>query len=122
MVFLLAVPVTLVFVFGGKLLIRLLFGAGYIESYLPLIILCMAQLVNAFTGSVGLLLIMTGKQKFYTKVITILAILNVLISVPFVIKYGSIGAAIVFALFLAIQNIYLSIYVKRKYNYNTTIL
>jgi len=109
------------FIIGGKPLLVFLFGKEYEASYLPLVILCIGQLVNTATGSVGILLAMTGRQAVFTKVILVSAILNLFLSVPFVMYFDTLGAAIVYSSLMAIQNIYLVFYVKSRLNFNTTI-
>ncbi len=120
-IFIFAVPVVLIFIIGGKPLLVFLFGKEYEASYLPLVILCIGQLVNTATGSVGILLAMTGRQAVFTKVILVSAILNLFLSVPFVMYFDTLGAAIVYSSLMAIQNIYLVFYVKSRLNFNTTI-
>jgi O-antigen/teichoic acid export membrane protein len=120
-IFLFAVPVVIVFVIGGEKLIDFLFGKEYNKAYLPLVILCFGQLINAATGSVGLVLGMTGKQAYFAKVIGLIAFLNVLSSVPMIIFYDVLGAVIVNSILLITQNVLLVLYAKKKLNIQTTI-
>jgi len=121
-IFLFAIPVVLVFIFGGKPLLVFLFGSQYIASYIPLVLLCIGQLVNAATGSVGLVLNMTGRQAYYTKVTIFVTVINLILSIPLVILYDVIGAASIHAGLLIVQNIILVWFVKREMKINTTIL
>jgi O-antigen/teichoic acid export membrane protein len=121
-IFGLAFPVALVFIIGGKFLITLLFGPNYQDSYIPLLFLCIGQLVNALTGSVGLVLSMTGNQVYFVKTTSFMALLNILLSVPLVIYFDVNGAAALYSLILILQNLILISYVRSKLNINTTIL
>jgi O-antigen/teichoic acid export membrane protein len=120
-IFVFALPVVVIFIFGGEALINNLFSKAYADAYIPLIVLCLGQLVNAATGSVGLVLNMTGKQVVFTKINVYITLLNVLFSIPLVIYFDVTGGAILFSLILIIQNGYLVFYVKKELNINTTI-
>ncbi len=121
-IFLFAVPVVLIFVLGGELLLEFLYGTAYKIAYVPLVIVCLGQLINAAAGSVGLVMNMTGRQAYYTKVTFFVTLLSIILSIPFVIYYDVIGAAIVYSLLLILQNIILVKYVKTKLKVNTTVL
>jgi O-antigen/teichoic acid export membrane protein len=81
----------------------------------------LGQLVNAATGSVGLVLNMTGKQVVFTKINVYITLLNVLFSIPLVIYFDVTGGAILYSLILIMQNGYLVFYVKKELNISTTI-
>lgn len=121
LIFIFALPVVLIFIFGGKPLLGFLFGKEYLLSYVPLVILCIGQLVNAATGSVGLVLNMTGNQSYFTKITVYMTIVNILFSIPLVIYFDVLGAAFIYSGLIVIQNILLVIYVKSKLRINTTI-
>jgi O-antigen/teichoic acid export membrane protein len=120
-IFVFALPVVLIFIFGGEPLINYLFSKAYADAYIPLIVLCLGQLVNAATGSVGLVLNMTGKQVVFTKINVYITLLNVLFSIPLVIYFDVTGGAILYSLILIMQNGYLVFYVKKELNISTTI-
>ena len=75
-IFAFSVPIALTFILGGDQLIALLFGKEYKLAYVPLVILCVGQLINSLAGSVGLVLVMTGNQAYYTNTNIFLTILN----------------------------------------------
>lgn len=120
-IFLGAVPITLIFILGGKSLLGFIFSKNYAIAYVPLVIICLGQLVSSICGSVGLVLSMTGNQGYFTRNNVYITLLNVLICIPFVIWWGVIGASIVYGLLLVIQNLVLYVYVKEKLNINTTV-
>jgi O-antigen/teichoic acid export membrane protein len=121
-IFLFAVPVVIVFVIGGEKLIDFLFGKEYNEAYLPLVILCFAQLINAATGSVGLVLNMTGRQSYFTRITVYMTVVNTILCIPFVIWFDIKGAALLTALIIVLQNLILVKYVIKDLNINTTII
>lgn len=120
-IFVFSLPVALIFIFFGKSILELLFAKAYVVSYIPLVILCIGQLVNSLTGSVGTVLNMTGNQKYFSKIQIQMMILSALLSVPLIIYYSVIGAALTFSFVIISQNIILVILVRKKLKINTTI-
>ncbi|WP_131811160.1 polysaccharide biosynthesis C-terminal domain-containing protein [Aequorivita soesokkakensis] len=120
-IFVSAIPVTLIFILGGKSLIALMFGSSFKDAYIPLIIMCVGQLVSSIMGSVGLVLSMSGNQKFFTRNNLYITLTNIILSIPFIIYFDVIGAALITAILLIIQNITLFIYLRNKLKINTTI-
>jgi O-antigen/teichoic acid export membrane protein len=120
-IFATSLPVALLFIIGGEQLIELIFGIEYTLAYIPLAILCVGQLVNAMTGSVGLVLNMTGYQSVFSKFNIILLIINLLCSIPAIIYFDVVGASLVFSGILIIQNILLIYQVRKRLQINTTI-
>ncbi len=120
--FIFALPVVLIFILGGEKLLVFLFGEAYQNSYIPLVIMCLGQLINVATGSVGLVLNMTGHQAYITKVIGFNALLNILLCIPLVFYFDVIGAALIYSSLLIIQNVVLVLYTKKNLNIDTTIL
>ena len=116
-----AIPIVLVFIFGGTKLLEVLFGKEYGVAYFPLIIMCVGQFLSSLTGSVGLVLSMTGNQSYFTKSNIYVTILNILISIPFVILWDVIGASFLFSFLLITQNLILFIYIRNKLKINTTV-
>ena len=121
-VFIFALPVALVFILGGEPLMALLYGNQYGIVYIPLVILCIGHLVNAFTGSAGIVLNMTGHQAYLSKNLTLMMLLMVGSSIPMVILYDVIGASVVFCSIFILQNLLWVNYIRRNININTTIL
>tara|TARA_Y100000815_G_scaffold84801_1_gene73512 strand:- start:25577 stop:26869 length:1293 start_codon:yes stop_codon:yes gene_type:complete len=120
-IFVFSLPIALIFIIGGRSLLMYIFGNEYAGSYIPLVILCLGQLVSALTGSVGLLLNMTGHQKYFSRSNLWMLLLNVIFSIPFIVVYDVSGAAFVFSALLVLQNIILYLFVKRRLNLNTTV-
>tara|TARA_B100001146_G_scaffold225246_1_gene248664 strand:- start:19211 stop:20515 length:1305 start_codon:yes stop_codon:yes gene_type:complete len=122
LIFATSLPVALVFILGGESLITFIFGEAYVDSYIPLVIICIGQLVNAMTGSVGLLLNMTGNQHVFSKSNMLFLAINIALSIPAVLYFQVTGAAMAYTVILALQNITLVWYVKKHLNINTAIV
>lgn len=78
-------------VLGGPLLS--IFGPDFRVAWGPLGILVCGQVVNAAAGPVGYVLILTGKEIAAVRVYGIAALLNVILSVALVGRFGLVGAA-----------------------------
>ena len=80
------------------------FGKGFAAGSTVLLILAAGQLANAATGPTGVLLTMTGKQKWeLTNSISMIAF-NFLLNLFLIPKMGKTGAAIATALSIATIN------------------
>lgn len=121
-VFVFALPVALIFIIGGKPLLDFLYGMEYSVAYWPLVILCLGHLVNAFTGSAGIVLNMTGHQGYLSKNLAIMMVLMLISSIPLVMKYDVVGASIAFSAIFILQNITWVLYIRKNLGINTTIL
>lgn len=121
LVFIGSLPVAIVmFVFGDSFL--RLFGPGFPKGHTALAILCAAHLVNALTGSVGLILNMTGFQKDAAIGVGIGAALNVVLNAVLIPTMGIEGAAIATAVSLVVWNVVLAVMVYRRIGVHTTAL
>jgi len=100
-----SLPLVLTFVVFGRLIIEWVFGPAFQGAYVPLVILCAGQLVNASMGSVASLLNMTGHEHDTTKSIFTGAIVNVLLNVALTPAWGATGAAIATAATLVVWNL-----------------
>ncbi len=78
-----------------------LFGTAFAEGHLPLVILCAAYVVNAFAGSAGYVLIMTGYERDAARTFTIAAIVAVCANLLLIPRWGATGAAVGTALGLS---------------------
>jgi O-antigen/teichoic acid export membrane protein len=108
-----SLPITFLFIFFGKRFL-LFFGLDYIQGYNGLIILCIAQLFNAAAGSVGVLLSMTGHEKYIAINTGINAILNITLNAIFIPLWGINGAAIASATTLISSNLFCTFWCVKK--------
>jgi O-antigen/teichoic acid export membrane protein len=83
----------LVCVFPREML-RYIFDSRYESGWLPLVILCIGQLVNLATGAIGPLLVMTGHPKRWLILSGIALAANIGLNMYLVPIYGLTGAAV----------------------------
>lgn len=113
--FYLTVPlIILIYLFSEEILS--LFGSSYIMANSALIIMIVAQMFNAFCGSVGVYLNMTGRQNTFLMILLFSLLVNIALNVILIPKYGMQGAAIATGISLVLWNIIgvVYIYIKDK--------
>jgi len=83
------------------------------------IILSIGKLINAFCGSVGNLLQMTGKQLIFMNILFFGAILNIVLNLILIPKLGIKGAAIASLCSIAFWNLTMVYFVKKEFGFLT---
>jgi O-antigen/teichoic acid export membrane protein len=83
-----------------------IYGESFKSGAFALVIIAFGQLANAFAGTTGTILLMTGKQKWEILNSISALSLNVIFNIIFIPKYGINGAAFAFTLSLIIINIF----------------
>ncbi len=109
--------VTILFLFPQKCLG--LFGSDFKKGAIILIIMSAGQFINALTGSVGLILIMTGKHITHRNIVLVSAIGNFVLNFVLINKFGILGAALTTALTQAVGNLTAMFFVKKYYGFYT---
>jgi O-antigen/teichoic acid export membrane protein len=99
-----------------------LFGAEYTAGYHALLILLAAQAINALCGPTGIMMSMTGHQAQAARIFVISALISVVLNILLIPLYGIIGAAIANAIGVAIWNISILVYLKRRLKLDPSIL
>jgi hypothetical protein len=89
-------------------------GDGFKGAWLVLIILSIGNFINSITGSIGILLQMSGHQKQYNNIITTTAIGSIVLNFILIPEYGLLGAAITSSAAKIIQNLLSVAYAKKK--------
>jgi len=117
-----AAMISLVMILFGKGLLSFIFGAEFLGGYYSLVILIVAQLISVTSGSVALLLNMSGHEKKVLYVMAFSMTINVILNLIFIPKFGIEGAAFATLASTAVWNIYLSLYCFKKIDVNTSIL
>ena len=115
LLFFTSLPLTAILCFFPKPILGFL-GEGFKEAWLALILLSIGNFINSITGSIGILLQMSGHQKQYNKIITSSAVGSVLLNFILVPQYGLVGAAISSSAAKIIQNLLSVAYAKRELN------
>jgi O-antigen/teichoic acid export membrane protein len=100
-----SVPIALVFVVAGEGILGLVFGASFVVAGSALAVLSLGQLVNAATGSVATLLVMTGNTWRASLGIVAGMVLNLVLAILLIPAYHTVGAAVAAAASLVIANL-----------------
>lgn len=90
----LSLPFYIVFCLAPKELLAVIFGAQYISGALPFVILTTAQLVNLGAGSVGFMLIMTGRQNRWAWISGSAFLVNFVLNLVLTPRFGLLGASL----------------------------
>lgn len=96
-----------------------MFGESFIKGEVILLVFCVGQIINSFSGSVGVILQMIGKQKVYQNFVLAALILNLLLTFILTPLYGGTGAALATVISMAFWNIGSAAYLKRKMDITT---
>lgn len=113
-----SIPLLLLFLCFPKFFTGI-FGKEFIAGSKALIILTIGQFVNAFSGSVGYLLIMTGKQKIFQNVFVTSTFMNAILSIIFIPLFEISGAAIGFSMSMIFWNLFSAMYIFFKLKITT---
>lgn len=103
-----SVPVLIVLIFFGREIITLLYGEQYSDVYKLLVILCLGNVMNAMTGSVSLVLNMTGNEKYCLLIASLSLLLNVVLMTILIPIYGIVGASWAIVISVAVSNVYMA--------------
>ena len=114
LIFYFSLPISIILFFFPHFILGLLKPEFAIGST-TLRIFAGAQLLNAFSGMVAIFLNMTGNQKYFTKIVIISTVLNILLNIILIPKFGMVGAAIGSTVGIVYWNIAGAIYIYRKY-------
>jgi O-antigen/teichoic acid export membrane protein len=112
---------TVILILSREWLLQL-FGNEFIQGANALIILAIAQLVNASTGPVGLLLNMTGHERYTAMTASVGAITNTFLNLLLIPKLGVNGAAIATGISIIFINILNCVWVGKKISIASTAL
>ncbi|HIG08719.1 MAG TPA: flippase [Alphaproteobacteria bacterium] len=97
------------------------FGQDFIIAKSALLILAFSQVINAMSGSVGVILNMTGKEKVFRNILGVALLINISLNLLLIPKLGIEGAAIASASSLIFWNLYSVYYVYKHYGVSTLI-
>lgn len=100
-----SLPIALVFIIGGSYILSLVYGPDFESGAAALAIVCLGQLVNAATGSVATLLIMTGNQWRAAIGLGAGIVVNVALCLVLIPTYHATGAAIAATASLIVSNV-----------------
>ena len=111
----------MVFLFWGEAVLGLLYGPVYIEGASVLVILSIGQLVNIWSGSCGLTLMLTNQQKAMMYITILSGLINIILAISLVSKIGILGVAVAAMISLSFQNIAMLLKVRQSIGIWTNI-
>lgn len=114
-----ALPLTLFFCFAGEWFLAL-FGDKFSDASTALILLSVGQFINAATGAVWAVLLMTGYERDAIRSVMIGTALHLALDVLLIPGWGVNGAAVAGGATVAFVNIYQMILVWRRLRLNTS--
>ena len=109
-------PVLLLFLLFPKLILNI-FGSEFKVGATSLRILTFGQFVNAVSGSVGLILSMTGRERFVSYVISIVTVINFILNLILIPKFGINGAAVASMICLISWNVIFLMHIYKNYGF-----
>ncbi len=113
MIFWVTLPLVVIFFSIPDFLLGL-FGEEFKIGMFAFILLSCGKMISAFSGSVGNILQMTGNQNILARILFLGAIINVLLNLILIPKYGINGAAIASTISTVFWNITMVFAVKKK--------
>jgi O-antigen/teichoic acid export membrane protein len=113
MIFWVTLPLVVIFFSIPDFLLGL-FGEEFKVGMFAFILLSCGKMISAFSGSVGNILQMTGNQNILARILFLGAIINVLLNLILIPKYGINGAAIASTISTVFWNITMVFAVKKK--------
>lgn len=117
-----SLPIAIVLILFGHWFLLFFFGQDFIQGEKALSILGAAQVINAATGSVGILLIMTGYERDAAMCVGISALLNFILNASLIPRWGLEGAAAATATTIIFWNILLAVLVYKRLGIHSTAL
>ncbi|MCD6216008.1 MAG: flippase [Candidatus Aenigmarchaeota archaeon] len=103
-IFIFTLPLSMIFILFPKEIMGI-FGPDFIDGWAVLVLLSVAQLLNASTGPIGSILTMSGRQKVELINSIFLGVSNAVLNIFLIQRYGVLGAAIATGLSLILVNI-----------------
>jgi O-antigen/teichoic acid export membrane protein len=111
-----SMPIILVLILEGRYILWFFYGPEFEAGYPALIILTAAHLISASTGLVGLFLQMTGQHKVYMKLNIIFGLLNVVLNIILVMRFGILGAAMATAFCMVSLEVICTYIINKKFS------
>ena len=117
-----ATAVTLVLILGAPTAIGFLLEPAFVDSYAPLIVLSIGQVLSSFFGTVGVLLNMSGLERQTALAMAVGAIGNIALNFVLIPRFGMVGAAVATSLTLLVWNLMMWRAARRRLGVGSTAL
>ena len=111
----------LLLIFVGEWVLNF-FGKEFVGGEQVLIYLVIGQFVNVASGSVGVLMNMTGEQKALQIILMITVVISITLMSILVPRYGITGGALSVMITMIFQNVIAVIYMWRKSDFITVYI
>lgn len=98
-----------------------IFGEDFVVASSTLRVLVIGQLVNALTGSCGVVLAMSGHQRILLQGAAMALFINAILCLLLIPSWGTIGAAVAASVGLIVWNVYFLIQSRKLTGIDTTI-
>jgi O-antigen/teichoic acid export membrane protein len=95
-------PFFLVIFLAPASFMEAVFGPAYLAGAIPLVILTAGQAVNISVGGVGMMLVMTGRQKAWFVTSGSMMLLSIVLNVTLIPRWGIVGAAVATAVTISL--------------------
>lgn len=103
-IFSISFPILLLIILLSKHILRF-FGPEFSAGFSSLILLCLGWICHSAVGSVGLMIIMAGRQKLHLIIMIVVLSSNIILNIIFIPLYGMIGAALATSISIALFNV-----------------
>lgn len=115
-IFYISLPILFIILIFSKDILHF-FGKEYLAGSSAIIILSVCQFIYAISGSVDLILNMTGKQKIFGKITVLTAIFNIILNFILIPKLGINGAAIATGISILLTNFLGLIFIYKDFKF-----
>jgi len=93
------------------------FGLEFKDGKSALLILLTGYFISAISGSVGILLQMTGKQKTFQNIVAVAATMNIILNLVLIPMYGINGAAVATTISMFFWNLTSVFFIRSEYGF-----
>tara|TARA_Y100001970_G_C14258417_1_gene877419 strand:+ start:9577 stop:10890 length:1314 start_codon:yes stop_codon:yes gene_type:complete len=111
--FIFSIPILLFIIFFSSLILSF-FGEQFNNYKYALIIMCLAQLINVSSGSVGLIMQMTNNEKIFRNIIVFSMVINFILNIILIPKFHVWGAIYSSSFSLVLWNVLGAFFVYKK--------
>lgn len=99
-----------------------LFGSEFVAAYPVLATLLLGGIVNAFTGIVGYLMILTGRERQALAIFAGALLVSIGLNLLLIPRFGAVGAAVASSSATAVWNFAMLVYVRRTIGIDASAL
>lgn len=110
----LSLAALLVLLLGGRWILRVMFGGFYVQAYPILVALTLGKVIDVGTGSGGVVMTMTGREKAALWVVALSGVVMLTAGGGLGYLYGRMGVATAIVLSTLIQNLLMVLIIRRS--------